>query len=42
MLEQLRAGDTVVVWTLDRPARSTQDLLATVEMIREAGATCRS
>jgi DNA invertase Pin-like site-specific DNA recombinase len=42
MLEQLRAGDTVVVWKPDRLARSTRDLLATVETIREAGATFRS
>jgi DNA invertase Pin-like site-specific DNA recombinase len=42
MLEQLRAGDTVIVWKLDRLARSTRDLLATVETIREAGATFRS
>jgi DNA invertase Pin-like site-specific DNA recombinase len=42
MLEQRRAGDTVVVWKLDRLARSTRDLLATVETIREAGATFRS
>jgi len=42
MLEQLRAGDTVVVWKLDRLARSTRELLATVETIREAGATFRS
>jgi DNA invertase Pin-like site-specific DNA recombinase len=42
MLEQLRAGDTVVVWKLDRLARSTRDLLATVETIRAAGATFRS
>jgi DNA invertase Pin-like site-specific DNA recombinase len=42
MLEQLRKGDTVVVWKLDRLARSTRDLLATVETIRAAGATFRS
>jgi DNA invertase Pin-like site-specific DNA recombinase len=42
MLEQLRAGDTVVVWKLDRMARSTRDLLATVETIQAAGATFRS
>ena len=42
MLEQLREGDVVVVWKLDRLARSTRDLLATVETIREAGATFRS
>jgi DNA invertase Pin-like site-specific DNA recombinase len=27
MLEQLRAGDTIIVWRLDRLARSTRDLL---------------
>ena len=32
----------MVVWRLDRLARSTRDLLATVETIREAGATFRS
>jgi DNA invertase Pin-like site-specific DNA recombinase len=42
MLEQLRAGDTVVVWKLDRLARSTRDLLETIETIREAGATFQS
>src|SRR5919109_2761123 len=42
MLEQLRAGDTVVVWKLDRLARSTRDLPATVEAIPEAWATFRS
>jgi DNA invertase Pin-like site-specific DNA recombinase len=42
MLEQLRAGDTVVVWKLARLARSTRDRLATVETIRAAGATFRS
>lgn len=42
MLEQLRAGDTVIVWRLDRLARSTRDLLETMEAIREAGARFRS
>jgi hypothetical protein len=42
MLEQLRQDDTVVVWKLDRLARSTRDLLETVETIREAGAAFRS
>jgi DNA invertase Pin-like site-specific DNA recombinase len=42
MLEQLREGDTVVVWKLDRLARPIRDLLATMETIREAGATFQS
>jgi len=29
MLEQVRSGDTVVVWKLDRLARSTKTLLET-------------
>src|ERR1051326_1667781 len=33
MLDQLRPGDTIVVWKLDRLARSTRDLLNTMEMI---------
>ena len=35
MLDQLRQGDTVIVWKLDRLARSTRDLLETMETIRE-------
>lgn len=42
MLDQLRPGDTVVVWKLDRLARSTRDLLNTMEIISEAGAHFRS
>lgn len=42
MLEQLRARDTVVVWKLDRLARSTRDLLDTMEQIGAAGARFRS
>jgi DNA invertase Pin-like site-specific DNA recombinase len=38
MLDQLREGDTVVVWKLDRLARSTRHLLETMEGISEAGA----
>jgi DNA invertase Pin-like site-specific DNA recombinase len=37
MLEQLRAGDTIIVWRLDRLARSTRDLLETVAAIGEGG-----
>ena len=42
MLDQLRDGDTIVVWKLDRLARSTRALLETVETIREAGARFQS
>jgi DNA invertase Pin-like site-specific DNA recombinase len=41
MLDQLRSGDTVIVWKLDRLARSTRDLLETMA-IREAGARFQS
>jgi DNA invertase Pin-like site-specific DNA recombinase len=42
MLDQIRLGDTIVVWKLDRLARSTRDLLETMETIREAGGKFRS
>ena len=42
MLDQLRNGDTLIVWKLDRLARSTRDLLETMENIREAGARFQS
>src|SRR6266481_1430946 len=42
MLDQLRNGDTVIVWKLDRLARSIRDLLKTMETIREAGARFQS
>src|SRR5918992_5304629 len=42
MLDQLREGDTVVVWKLDRLARSTRDLLEIMETIRTAEASFRS
>jgi DNA invertase Pin-like site-specific DNA recombinase len=42
MLDQLRHGDTVIVWKLDRLARSTSDLLETMEIICEAGARFQS
>jgi DNA invertase Pin-like site-specific DNA recombinase len=41
-LDQIRAGDTIVVWKLDRLARSTRNLLETMESIREAGGKFRS
>jgi DNA invertase Pin-like site-specific DNA recombinase len=42
MLDQLRRGDTVIVWKLDRLARSTRELLETMETIWEAGARFQS
>ena len=42
MLDQIRAGDTIVVWKLDRLARSTRELLETMESIREAGGRFQS
>jgi len=40
MLDQLRAGDVVVVSRLDRLARSTRDLLEIAERLKESGAAC--
>ncbi len=42
MLDQIRDADVIVVWKLDRLARSTRDLLETMETIREAGAKFQS
>jgi len=42
MLDQIRSGDTIVVWKLDRLARSTRDLLNTAEVLGEAGAKFQS
>lgn len=42
MLDQLRKGDTVVVWKLDRLSRSLKDVLHIMERIAEAGAGFRS
>jgi DNA invertase Pin-like site-specific DNA recombinase len=42
MLDQIRLGDTIVAWKLDRLARSTRDLLNTMETISEAGAKFQS
>jgi DNA invertase Pin-like site-specific DNA recombinase len=42
MLEQLRDGDTVIVWKLDRLARSTRDLLEISDVIAQAGAGLKS
>ena len=42
MLDQLRRGDVVVVWKLDRLSRSLKDLLHLVERLERAGAGPRS
>jgi DNA invertase Pin-like site-specific DNA recombinase len=42
MLDQIRTGDTIVVWKLDRLARSTRDLLETMETIQQAGGKFQS
>ncbi|HTT24971.1 MAG TPA: recombinase family protein [Candidatus Sulfotelmatobacter sp.] len=42
MLDQIRPGDTIIVWKLDRLARSTRDLLSTMETIHEAGGKFQS
>ena len=42
MLDQLREGDTVVVWKLDRLSRSLKDVLHIMERINQAGAGFRS
>jgi DNA invertase Pin-like site-specific DNA recombinase len=42
LLEQLREGDTVVVWKLDRLSRSLKDVLHIMERIATAGAGFRS
>jgi len=42
MLDQLREGDIVVVWKLDRLSRSLKDLLLILEKIDKAGAGFRS
>jgi DNA invertase Pin-like site-specific DNA recombinase len=42
MLDQLREGDVITVWKLDRLARSTRNLLEIVETIASAGARFQS
>src|SRR3978361_1493589 len=42
MLDQLREGDTVVVWKLDRLSRSLKDVLHIMERIGNVGAGFRS
>ena len=42
VLRQLRPGDCLVVWKLDRLSRSLADLLSILKKIEEAGAAFRS
>ena len=42
MLDQLRQGDVLIVWKLDRLSRSLKDLLTIMEKIAAAGAGFRS
>jgi len=42
MLEQLRAGDVIVVWKLDRLARSLKDLIDLVNQMQGQGAALLS
>lgn len=42
MLDQVRQGDVVVVWKLDRLSRSLKDLLHIMEKIQSVGAGFRS
>jgi DNA invertase Pin-like site-specific DNA recombinase len=42
LLDQLRIGDTLVVWKLDRLSRSLKDLLHILERVETAGARFRS
>ncbi|MBM3652139.1 MAG: recombinase family protein [Alphaproteobacteria bacterium] len=42
LLDQMRAGDTLVVWKLDRLSRSLKDLLVILERIDAMGAKFRS
>jgi len=42
LLDSLRKDDAVIVWRLDRLARSTKDLLEITETIQKAGAKFRS
>lgn len=41
-LDHLRSGDTLVVWKMDRVARSLADLMKRIKQIEESGANFRS
>ena len=42
LVDQLRPGDELVVWKLDRLSRSLRDLLLLIEQVEKRGATFRS
>ena len=42
LLDQLREGDTIVIWRLDRLSRSLKDVLHIMERIAKAGAGLKS
>src|ERR1700733_9411210 len=42
LLDQLRKGDVLVVWRLDRLSRSLRDVLTIMERLGESGAGFRS
>lgn len=42
MLDQLRQGDVLIVWKLDRCSRSLKDLLQIIDKIDKAGAGFKS
>ena len=42
MLDQIRSDDVIVIWKLDRLARSLRDLVDLVNTIQQAGASLRS
>jgi len=42
MMQQIRKDDVLIIWRLDRLARSTKMLLETVEKLKEVGASFKS
>ena len=42
LLDQMRKGDVLVVWKLDRLSRSLRDVLTVMERLRDSGAGFRS
>jgi DNA invertase Pin-like site-specific DNA recombinase len=42
LLDQLRSGDEVVVWKLDRLGRNTRNLLALIDDLEDRGVHFRS